>query len=83
MVTIVQTKVEGGVTSYPMGCASIHLRSGSDRRHEQYIEMEKLKASNKGWHASWFYLKNEEVAPLPSFTSRLVAEEPAFWKYGP
>ena len=59
-----------------MGCASIHLRSGGDRHSQQYIDIGELKTSNKGWHASCLYLKNEEVAPLPRFTCWLVEEAP-------
>ena len=31
-VTIVLTKVDGVPTNHPVGCGSIHLRSGGDRR---------------------------------------------------
>ena len=82
-MALIQSKVNGVPTSHRVGCASIHLRSGGDRCSQQYIEMGRLKASNKGWHASWFYLKNEEAAPLPRFAGRLVEEAPTSWKFGP
>ena len=54
--SLIQTKINGVPTSHPVGCASIHLNSGSDCRSQQYIEMEMLKTSNKGCHASWCLL---------------------------
>ena len=76
-VSIFRPKIGGISTSVPAGCTSIHLRNGGDHRQREYIEMGKLKTSNKGWHASWFYLKNDESAPVPSFTGRLVEEAPS------
>ena len=43
-----------------IGCCGIHLRSGCS---VGYIEIP-LTRSNKGWHESWFYLKNSEYAPF-------------------
>jgi hypothetical protein len=74
--SLIQSKVNGVPTSHPVGYASIHLCSGGDRCSQQYIEMGRLKASNKGWHTSWFYIKNEEAATLPRFAGRLVEEAP-------
>ena len=74
--SLIQSKVNGVPTSHPVGYASIHRRSGGDRRSQQYIEMGRLKASNKGWHASWFYLKNEEAVPLPGSPAGLWRKPP-------
>jgi hypothetical protein len=47
--TLVNTKADGVVIAHhPMGWASIHLRSGGERRSLQYIDMGRLKTSNKG-----------------------------------
>jgi hypothetical protein len=35
------------------------------------------------WHATWFYIKNYEDAPLPLFTNRIHAEKPRIWGYDP
>ena len=32
--------------------------------------------SNKGWHSHWFYLKNDDAAPLPVFSRRLIKKVP-------
>ena len=42
-----------------------------------------LSKSNKGWHKLWFYLKNDDTAPLSIFTGRLIEEAPDVWRYGP
>ena len=46
----------------PIGYAVIHLRSGGDRISDLYIDM-RLKKSHKGWHASWFYIRDHDEAP--------------------
>jgi hypothetical protein len=42
-----------------------------------------LSRYNKGWHAQWFYLKNDVAAPLPEFTRRLIEDAPQVWGWGP
>ena len=42
-----------------------------------------LSRSNKGWHAQWFYLKNDPTTPLPDFTMCLIEEAPSTWSWGP
>ena len=42
-----------------------------------------LSKSNKGWHKLWFYLRNDDAAPLPIFTGRLIEEALDAWRYGP
>ena len=42
-----------------------------------------LSNSNMGWHALWFYVKNDAAAPLPDFTARLIEEVPPMWPQGP
>ena len=39
-----------------------------------------LSTSNKGWHLQWFYLKNDDAAPLPEFTECLIEETPESWR---
>ena len=39
-----------------------------------------LSTSNKGWHSQWFYLKNDNAAPLPKFTERLIEEALESWR---
>ena len=51
-----------------MGYASIRLRGS---RASEYMSI-RLSKSNKGWHKLWFYLKNDDTAPLPIFTGRLI-----------
>ena len=63
----------------PMGCASIHLRGS---RSLDYMSIP-LSKSNKGWHKLWFYLRNDDNAPLPIFIGRLIKEAPDAWRYGP
>jgi hypothetical protein len=42
-----------------------------------------LSRSNKGWHALWFYVKNDTIVPLPDFTRRLIDEALLVWEWGP
>ena len=42
-----------------------------------------LSKSNKGRYKLWFYLRNDDAAPLPIFTGRLIEEAPDAWRYGP
>jgi hypothetical protein len=63
----------------PMGCASIHLQG---RWFAEYMTLP-LSKSDKGWHALWFYMKNDAIAPLPNFTGRLIEEVPSVWGWGP
>ena len=42
-----------------------------------------LSRSNKGWHAQWFYLKNDPATPLLVFTGCLIEEAPPTWLWGP
>jgi hypothetical protein len=81
-VSLVQAKEKGVMVPAPMGCAGIHLRSGDDRRSAQYVDMH-LRKSHKGWHAQWFYVKDDERAPLSRFTGRMVTDVPRTWKDGP
>jgi hypothetical protein len=58
--------------SVPMGCIDIHLRG---YRANKYMSL-RLSRYNKGWHAQWFYLKNDGAAPLSEFTGRLIEDAP-------
>ena len=60
---------------YPVGGASIHLRSN---RARSYIEVV-LPTSNRGWHDYWFYVK---AADLPAYTGG-VATPISEWGWGP
>ena len=82
VVSFIQAKVDGVMVPVLVGCAGIHLRSGGDRRSDQYISVN-LQKSHKGWHASWFYIKSDGEAPLPCFTGWLVTQVPRTWKDGP
>ena len=62
-----------------MGCTSIHLRGS---RSSEYMSIP-LSKSNKGWHKLWFYLRNNNGAPLPIFTGHLIEEAPDVRRYGP
>ena len=42
-----------------------------------------LSRSNKGWHAQWFYVKNDAATPLLDFTGCLIEEAPLTWPWGP
>jgi hypothetical protein len=42
-----------------------------------------LRKSNKGWCQSWFYLRNDDAAPLLVFSSHLIEEVLDEWRYGP
>jgi len=42
-----------------------------------------LSKFNKGWHKLWFYLRNDDDAPLSIFIGRLIEETPEVWRYGP
>jgi hypothetical protein len=55
-----------------MGCIGIHLWSNWAT---EYMSLQ-LSRTNKGWHTFWFYLKNDDVAPLANFTRRLIKEVP-------
>ena len=59
-------KLHGTFYDVPAGCASVHLCSSGDQRQCQFIEMGKLKTSNKGWHKKWFYLRNDESSASPA-----------------
>ena len=59
--------------------ASIHLRGN---RSSEYMSIP-LSKSNKGWHKLWFYLRNNNGAPLPIFTGHLIEEAPDVRRYGP
>jgi hypothetical protein len=54
----------------PMGCTCIHLWINQTT---EYMTLQ-LSRSNKWWHALWFYLKNDAVAPLSDFTACLIEE---------
>ena len=41
-----------------------------------------LLTSNKGWHSHWFYLKNDDAAPLLEFTGCLIEEALDSWNWG-
>ena len=56
----------------PMGCVGIHLLG---QRSTEYMPCQ-LSRSNKGWHAQWFYMKNDATTPLPDFTICLIEEAP-------
>jgi hypothetical protein len=47
------------------GDAVIHVKSG--HRADPYLEIP-MPRSMKGWRKKWFYLKNDDFAPLPVFT---------------
>ena len=55
-----------------MGCAGIHLWGHQSTEYMTYP----LSRSNKGWHALWFYVKNDDDAHLSDFTGRLIEEAP-------
>jgi hypothetical protein len=55
-----------------MECTGIHLQS---HQANEYMSLQ-LSRSNKGWHAQWFYLKNDTTAPLLEFTGRLIEPVP-------
>ena len=74
-VSLTPTKVSSAMVPAPVGCAGVHLRSGGDRRSARYIDMH-LRKSNKGWHAQWFYIKDDARAPLPHFIGRVVTDAP-------
>jgi len=42
-----------------------------------------LSKSNKRWYKLWFYLKNDDAAPLSIFTGCLIEEVLGAWRYGP
>jgi hypothetical protein len=47
------------------GGAVIHVKSGHGA--DPYLEIP-MPRSMKGWRKKWFYVKNDESAPLPAFT---------------
>ena len=63
----------------PMGCAGIHLRGHRSTEYMTYP----LSRSNKGWHALWFYMKNNAANPLLDLTRRLIEEALQVWSWGP
>jgi hypothetical protein len=77
-VTLLKKRERGGESSVLMGCTGIHLQS---QRASHYKSLH-LSRSNKGWHALWFYLKNDAAAPLLDFTRRLIEEAPLVWGWG-
>ena len=62
-----------------MGCVSIRLRGKQSLEYMSIL----LSKSNKGWHKLWFYLRNDDDAPLLIFTDRLIEEVLDVWRYGP
>jgi hypothetical protein len=42
-----------------------------------------LRKSGKGWHKFWFYLKNDDAAPLPIFSGCSIKEALDIWRYRP
>ena len=42
-----------------------------------------LRRAHKEWHKLWFYLKNDDAAPLLVFTGHLIEEAPDTWRYDP
>jgi hypothetical protein len=42
-----------------------------------------MSKSNKGWHALWFYMKNDIVTILPVFFGHLIEEAPPVEGWGP
>jgi hypothetical protein len=56
------------------GCL-FQLRS---ERRSSYIPVG-LSSSNRGWHAGWFYLRND-LDQLPAFTGRTFAVAPPKWR---
>jgi hypothetical protein len=63
----------------PIGCARIYLR---EPRAQEYMAITTMK-SNKGWHSQWFYIKNDDAARLPLFTSHTITAAPPAWSWGP
>ncbi|XP_039814432.1 uncharacterized protein LOC120677347 [Panicum virgatum] len=82
--SVFKAKLGGVLTPVPIGCASIRLRRGNGPsfRADEYMPMALTKEDGK-WHATWFYIKNYEDAPLPLFTNRIHAEKPRIWGYDP
>ena len=78
-VSLLKKRERSGDLSVPMGSACIHLRG---HRSAEYMTCP-LSRSNKGWHALWFYVKNDAAAPLPGFTGCLIEEVPQVWSWGP
>ena len=58
------------------GCT---LQVRQDRQH-LYIPAQ-LASTNRRWHTSWFYLRNDDDR-LPPYTGRIVGSCPERWKYG-
>lgn len=79
VVSLPNKKKSGMMTLVPMGCASIHLRTN---RASEYMVITPSK-SNNGWHSLWFYVKNDDDAPLPTFTGRTIEEASSAWVWGP
>lgn len=77
-VSIQRLRVWGESQVSPISCASIHLHW--ERAHE-CMDLA-LMRTNKGWHLTWFYVKNYLGAPLLIFTSLPVAEIPHEWGHG-
>jgi hypothetical protein len=63
----------------PIGCASIRLWSS---HASEYMPIP-LRKSGKGWHKFWFYLKNDDAAPLPIFSGCSIKEALDIWRYRP
>ena len=74
-ISLSKRKVGGKDVSVPMGCASIYLRS---TRSREYLLM-RLSSSNKGWHAQWFYVRDDLSAILPKYSGCLIDEAPESW----
>ncbi|XP_039786207.1 uncharacterized protein LOC120652448 [Panicum virgatum] len=63
----------------PIDCANVHVRNNRGELHMDIL----LKKSHKGWHRSWFYVKNNEHVCLPIFTGQSMAGVPREWSDGP
>lgn len=78
-IITLQKKREKNRSDRPMqmGCTSIHLRH---TKADEYMSI-RLSTSSKGWHSSWFYIKNDAAAPCWS-TQGAWSEAPNSWKWG-
>ena len=71
-VSLHKKRERSGDLLVPMGCAGIHLWG---HWSTEYITCP-LSRSNKGWHALWFYVKNDAATPLMDSTGCRIKEAP-------
>lgn len=59
-----------------VGSVGIQLRT---ERACDYI-ITPMPSNHLGWHARWFYLKNDNRHPFSAYTGRVIGEAPQCWK---